>query len=180
MSRVGKRILTIDKDVSVNISAQNLVTVKGPRGELSRIFSPLISIKIEDDKLTTHRANEEKHTKQLHGTTNSLISAMLIGVSKGFEKHLLIKGVGYKAALKGNQLEISAGYSHPFILDIPSSIKIELPKATEIKVSGNSKQEVGEFAAIIRKIRKPNVYSGKGIMYADERIMRKEGKAASK
>lgn len=180
MSRVGKRILTIDKEVSVSVSPENLVTIKGPRGELSRAFSPLITIKIEDDKLTTHRANEEKHTKQLHGTTNSLIAAMLIGVLKGFEKNLIIKGVGYKAAIKGNQLEVSAGYSHPFILDIPQSLKIELPKPTEIKVSGNSKQEVGEFAAIIRKIRKPNPYSGKGIMYSDERVMRKEGKAASK
>lgn len=180
MSRVGKRILTLEAGVTIDIKENNLVNVTGPRGTLTKQFSDLITIKIEGSEVTTHRANEEKHTKQLHGTTNSLLAGMIIGVSKGFEKNLLIKGVGYKSALKGNQLEVHAGYSHPFLLDIPSSVKVEVGKPTEIKVSGNDKQEVGEFAAKIRKIRKPNVYSGKGIMYSDERIIRKEGKAASK
>ncbi|MGL4343059.1 MAG: 50S ribosomal protein L6 [Metamycoplasmataceae bacterium] len=180
MSRVGNRIITIPSGVTIEIKENNLVDVKGPRGILTRIFSPLISIKINESEVTTHRANELKHTKQLHGTTNSLLSSMIIGVSKGFEKELLIKGVGYKAALKGQELEVSAGYSHPVILEIPSTISLELKKPTEIKISGNDKQEVGEFAAKIRKIRKPNVYSGKGIMYSDEVIRRKEGKATSK
>lgn len=179
MSRVGNRILTLPSGVSIE-NNQNLVTIKGPKGQLTKQFSSLISINVENDKVTTIRANEEKHTKQLHGTTNSLLSGMIKGVNEGFVKKLLIKGVGYKAALMGTKIEIYAGYSHPYLIDIPSDIKLEVPKPTEIIVSGIDKQKVGEFAAIIRKVRKPNVYSGKGIMYDDEIIRRKEGKAASK
>lgn len=179
MSRVGNRILTIPSGVTLE-NNQNLVIVKGPKGELKRQFSSLISINVENDKLTTIRANEEKHTKQLHGTTNSLLAGMIKGVSEGFTKKLLIKGVGYKAALIGNKIEIHAGYSHSHVIEIPTGIKLEIPKPTEIIVSGIDKQQVGEFAAILRKVRKPNVYSGKGIMYDDEVIRRKEGKAASK
>lgn len=179
MSRVGNRILTIPSGVTLE-NNQNLITIKGPKGELKKQFSTLISINIENDKLTTIRANEEKHTKQLHGTTNSLLAGMIKGVSEGFSKKLLIKGVGYKAALVGNQIEIHAGYSHSHKIAIPAGIKLEIAKPTEILVTGIDKQQVGEFAAIIRKVRKPNVYSGKGIMYDDEIIRRKEGKAASK
>ncbi|MBD5423019.1 MAG: 50S ribosomal protein L6 [Mycoplasma sp.] len=179
MSRVGNRILTIPSGVVLE-NNQNLVTVKGPKGELKKQFSSLISINIENDKLTTVRANEEKHTKQLHGTTNSLLAGMIKGVSEGFVRKLLIKGVGYKAALIGNKVEIHAGYSHSHVIEIPNGIKLEIPKPTEMIVSGIDKQQVGEFAAILRKVRKPNVYSGKGIMYDDEVIRRKEGKAASK
>ncbi|MGL5204977.1 MAG: 50S ribosomal protein L6, partial [Metamycoplasmataceae bacterium] len=114
------------------------------------------------------------------GTTNSLLSGMIIGVSSGFTKKLLIKGVGYRVSVVNNFLEVHAGYSHPHFLEIPENIKLELPRPVEILVSGNDKQAVGEFAAQIRKIRKPNVYSGKGIMYDDEVIRRKEGKASSK
>lgn len=179
MSRVGNRVLTIPNDVTFE-NNKNLVTIKGPKGQLSRQFSSLISINVNENQITTVRANEEKHTKQLHGTTNSLLSGMIIGVSNGFSKKLLIKGVGYKASLLENKIEIHAGYSHPYIISIPSEIKVEVPKPTEIVVSGIDKQKVGEFAAILRKVRKPNVYSGKGIMYDDEIIRRKEGKAASK
>lgn len=179
MSRVGNRILTIPSGVTLE-NNQNLITIKGPKGELKKQFSTLISINVENDKLTTIRANEEKHTKQLHGTTNSLLAGMIKGVSEGFSKKLLIKGVGYKAALVGNQIEIHAGYSHSHKIAIPTGIKLEIAKPTEIVVTGIDKQQVGEFAAIIRKVRKPNVYSGKGIMYDDEIIRRKEGKAASK
>lgn len=179
MSRVGNRILTIPSGVTLE-NNQNLITIKGPKGELKKQFSTLISINVENDKLTTIRANEEKHTKQLHGTTNSLLAGMIKGVSEGFSKKLLIKGVGYKAALVGNQIEIHAGYSHSHKIAIPAGIKLEVAKPTEIVVTGIDKQQVGEFAAIIRKVRKPNVYSGKGIMYDDEIIRRKEGKAASK
>ena len=179
MSRVGNRILTIPSGVTLE-NNQNLITIKGPKGELKKQFSTLISINVENDKLTTIRANEEKHTKQLHGTTNSLLAGMIKGVSEGFSKKLLIKGVGYKAALVGNQIEIHAGYSHSHKIAIPAGIKSEVAKPTEIVVTGIDKQQVGEFAAIIRKVRKPNVYSGKGIMYDDEIIRRKEGKAASK
>ena len=179
MSRVGNRILTIPSGVTLE-NNQNLITIKGPKGELKKQFSTLISINVENDKLTTIRANEEKHTKQLHGTTNSLLAGMIKGVSEGFSKKLLNKGVGYKAALVGNQIEIHAGYSHSHKIAIPAGIKLEIAKPTEIVVTGIDKQQVGEFAAIIRKVRKPNVYSGKGIMYDDEIIRRKEGKAASK
>ena len=179
MSRVGNRILTIPSGVTLE-NNQNLITIKGPKGELKKQFSTLISINVENDKLTTIRANEEKHTRQLHGTTNSLLAGMIKGVSEGFSKKLLIKGVGYKAALVGNQIEIHAGYSHSHKIAIPAGIKLEIAKPTEIVVTGIDKQQVGEFAAIIRKVRKPNVYSGKGIMYDDEIIRRKEGKAASK
>lgn len=180
MSRVGNRILSIPAGVTLHNQA-NLVTITGPKGQLSRQFSPLITIAVSaDQKITTLRANEAKHTKQLHGTTNSLLAGMLIGVSSGFSKRLLIKGVGYKAALVGNQVEIHAGYSHPHILSIPEGLQLELPKATEMVVRGIDKQQVGQFAAVLRKVRKPNVYSGKGIMYDTEVIRRKEGKAASK
>ncbi len=179
MSRAGNRILTIPSGVTLE-NNQNLITIKGPKGELKKQFSTLISINVENDKLTTIRANEEKHTKQLHGTTNSLLAGMIKGVSEGFSRKLLIKGVGYKAALVGNQIEIHAGYSHSHKIEIPTGIKLEIAKPTEILVTGIDKQQVGEFAAIIRKVRKPNVYSGKGIMYDDEIIRRKEGKAASK
>lgn len=179
MSRVGNRILTIPSGVTIE-NEKNFVTVKGPKGELKKQFSTLISINVENNQITTVRANEEKHTKQLHGTTNSLLSGMLIGVSSGFVKKLLIKGVGYKANLLGDKIEIHTGYSHPHTIEIPSGITLEVPKPTEINVIGIDKQKVGQFAAILRKVRKPNVYSGKGIMYDDEIIRRKEGKAASK
>lgn len=179
MSRVGNRILNIPQGVSLENQA-NLVTIKGPKGTLSRQFSPLIAIRVENNQISTIRANEAKQTKQLHGTTNSLLSGMLIGVSSGFSKRLLIKGVGYKAALVGNEVEIFAGYSHSHKLAIPADLTVQIPKATEIVISGIDKQKVGQFAAVLRKVRKPNVYSGKGIMYDDEVIRRKEGKAASK
>lgn len=179
MSRVGNRILTIPAGVEL-INNDNLVTIKGPKGQLTRAFSPLITIKVENNQITTIRANEQKATKQLHGTTNSLLSGMLIGVSAGFVKELKLTGVGYKMSLKGNQLEVLAGYSHPVLLDIPQGILVELPKPLEAKISGIDKQLVGQFAANVREVRKPNPYSGKGMAYKDEVIRRKEGKTAAK
>ncbi|QSF13950.1 50S ribosomal protein L6 [Mycoplasma sp. Mirounga ES2805-ORL] len=179
MSRVGNRILTIP--TGVEVKQEGLVfTVKGPLGELKREFSPLIAINVQGSEITTIRANEEKATKQLHGTTNALISNMLKGVSKGFKKELVIKGVGYKATLKGNILEIAAGYSHLVNLEIPNGVKVEVPKATEVSVSGINKEDVGQFAALVHDVRKPNPYSGKGIAYVGEYIRRKEGKTAAK
>lgn len=179
MSRVGNRVLTIPAGTTVTVDGSK-VTVKGKLGTLERVFSPKISINVEGSNLTTTRANEEKHTKQLHGTTNAHIANMILGVSEGFKKDLEIKGVGYKAVLKGNQLQISAGYSHDHFVNIPSDVKVEVPKATEVLISGIDKQSVGQFAAIVRAIRKPNPYSGKGISYKGEYIRRKEGKTASK
>ena len=179
MSRVGKRLITIPEGTTVKVNGSN-VEVTGKNGTLTREFSPLIAISIEGNILSTSRSNEEKHTKQLHGTTNSLLSGMVTGVSEGFKKEIEIKGVGYKAALAGNTLTINAGYSHPVKLEVTEGVKIEVPKPTEIVVSGADKQAVGHMAAIIRDVRRPSPYSGKGIMYKGEQIRRKEGKAAAK
>ncbi|WP_330463532.1 50S ribosomal protein L6 [Metamycoplasma gateae] len=179
MSRIGKRILSIPSGVEVNLE-KNHITIKGSLGQLEYTFSPLISVVIENNEIKTLRANEEKTTKQLHGTTNANINNMLIGVSQGYKKEIEIKGVGYKATLKGNEIEVIAGYSHNVVKQIPSNLKVEVPKPTNIIISGIDKQSVGEFAANIRDIRRPSPYSGKGIMYKDEVIRRKEGKTAAK
>ncbi|AOG60808.1 50S ribosomal protein L6 [Spiroplasma helicoides] len=180
MSRIGNRVLTIPAGVEVKVEANNVVTVKGSKGELTQTFSPLIEIKVEGSELKTIRKNEIKHTKQLHGTTNSLLEGMLTGVDKGFVKELEIVGVGYRAALAGNKVNLSLGYSHPVEYTIPQGITIEVPKPTEIKVSGINKQLVGEVAAKLRGYRRPEPYKGKGVKYKDEKIIRKEGKAAGK
>lgn len=179
MSRVGNRLLSIPQGVEVVLN-QTTLTVKGKLGSLSKTFSNLIAIVIEDGKISTVRANEEKHTKQLHGTTNSLIANMIKGVSEGFKIELEIKGVGYKAALKGNVVELAVGYSHLVNLEIPQGLTVAIPKATEIIVSGIDKELVGHFASIIRGVRCPSPYSGKGISYKGEKIRRKEGKTSSK
>ncbi|RMA78589.1 large subunit ribosomal protein L6 [Metamycoplasma subdolum] len=179
MSRIGNRILKVPENVQVELN-QNTIKVKGNLGELTYTFNPLIKVVVENSEIKTIRANEEKTTKQLHGTTNANINNMLIGVSKGYKKEIEIKGVGYKATLKGSEIEIIAGYSHPTLLRIPQELKVEVPKPTNITISGINKQIVGEFAANLRKIRKPSPYSGKGIMYKDEVIRRKEGKTAAK
>ncbi|MGY6171903.1 50S ribosomal protein L6 [Candidatus Mycoplasma pogonae] len=179
MSRVGNRILTLPEGTELIING-SLVEVKGKLGTLTRNFSPLIAITVDNNLVTTQRANELKHTKQLHGTTNSLLAGMIKGVSTGFEKELEIKGVGYKATLNGTTLEVGAGYSHPVFVEVPQNLTVEVPKPTQVIIKGIDKQAVGQFAAIVRKIRKPNPYSGKGIMYKDEVIKLKEGKAASK
>ncbi|ENY54114.1 50S ribosomal protein L6 [Metamycoplasma alkalescens] len=179
MSRIGKRILTIPKNVEVSLTKNHLI-IKGNLGQLEYTFSPLISVVIENNEIKTIRANEDKTTKQLHGTTNAIISNMLIGVSQGYKKEIEIKGVGYKATLKGNEIEVIAGYSHNVLKQIPANLKVEVPKPTNIIISGIDKQAVGQFAAILRDIRRPSPYSGKGIMYKDEVIRRKEGKTAAK
>ena len=179
MSRVGKRLLPLTEGTTLTVNGST-VEVKGKLGTETFTFNPLIAIEVKDGNVSTTRANEEKHTKQLHGTTNSIIQGMIEGVEKGYKKEIEIKGVGYKAALKGTQLEVNAGYSHPHVLDVIEGVKLELPKPTEIIVTGTNKQKVGQMAALIRDIRRPSPYSGKGIMYKDEHIRRKEGKAAAK
>lgn len=179
MSRIGKRILAIPADVEVTLN-DNHIIVKGKLGQLEYTFSPLIQVIVENNEIKTLRTNELKTTKQLHGTTNANIKNMLIGVSEGYKKEIEIKGVGYKATLKGNEIEIIAGYSHPVSVALPSNLKVEVPKPTNIVISGIDKQAVGEFAANLRDIRRPSPYSGKGIMYKDEVIRRKEGKTAAK
>ncbi|KEZ18183.1 50S ribosomal protein L6 [Mycoplasma capricolum] len=180
MSRIGNRLLQIPNGVEVKIAENNLVTITGSKGTLSKQFSPLIKIEVEENKLITKRLNEQKHTKQLHGTTNSLLQGMLIGVSEGFKKELQITGVGYKAAVNGSKLNLSLGYSHPVEFEIPDGVVIQAVKPTELAITGIDKQLVGQVAANIRAYRKPEPYKGKGIKYKNETIIRKEGKAAGK
>ena len=180
MSRIGNKTITIPAGVEVTITAGNEVSVKGSKGTLTRTFSPLIEIKIDGNVVTCVRANEEKHTKQLHGTTRALLSNMIEGVSTGFTKDLVLVGIGFKAAISGKKLTLNVGYSHPVIFDIEEGITVTVPEPTKISVTGIDKQRVGEIAANIRASRKPEPYKGKGVQYAGERIRRKEGKTAAK
>jgi large subunit ribosomal protein L6 len=177
MSRVGKRVITLPAGVTVEQNG-NIFTVKGPKGELTKEFSPLISVKVNGSEITTERVNEIKTTRMLHGTTNSLIQGMVSGVSEGFEKSLEIIGVGYNVKMDGNTLVFSLGLSHKVNLDVPAHLTAEVVSATELKISGIDKQQVGEFAAKIKAYRKPEPYGGKGIRYKGEHIIRKAGKAA--
>ena len=177
MSRVGNRKLVLPAGVTASVEG-NTVTVKGPKGELSTVINENITVEINGEEITLKRAND--NFKNFHGTANANIKNMIIGVTEGFEKKLESVGVGYRFQLKGNELVVTAGYSHPVIVKIPEGIKLESPSNTELYVRGIDKQLVGEFAANVRKIRKPEPYKGKGIRYADEHVRRKEGKKASK
>ena len=163
MSRIGNRVLTIPAGVEVNVNGNN-ITVKGPKGTLEYTFKNNVDVKVEDGKITVTRKDDSKVSKQLHGTTNSNINNMLIGVSEGFKKELEINGVGYRFQLQGNKLVVSAGYSHAVEMVAPEGIKMEMPdkSQTELIISGYDKQAVSEFAANIREIRKPEPYKGKG------------------
>ena len=177
MSRVGNRKINIPTDVTVTVDG-NVVTVKGPKGELSTVINENITVNMDGNEITLTRKND--NYKNFHGTANANINNMIIGVTKGFEKKLESVGVGYRFQLKGQELVVTAGYSHPVNVEIPTGITLEVPSNTELFVRGIDKQLVGEFAANVRKIRKPEPYKGKGIRYADEHIRRKEGKKASK
>ena len=179
MSRIGNRVLTIPEGVTVK-AENGLVTVTGPKGELSLNLNANISVSVENAEVKVTRNSEIKKTKQMHGTTNALIANMIEGVSKGYEKALEIIGVGYRFNVKGKELEINAGYSHKVNLTIPEGITVEQVSATEINIKGIDKEAVGKFAAEIREVRKPEPYKGKGIRYKGEHIRRKEGKKASK
>ena len=179
MSRIGNKTITIPAGCEISVSDKNEVIVKGPKGTLTRQFSELISIKVEDGSVNCVRANEEKHTKQLHGTTRALINNMIIGVTEGFSKTLEIEGIGYKAALEGKTLVLNLGYSHDIRYEIEDGITCEVPNPTTIKISGIDKQRVGEVSSVIRGYRKPEPYKGKGIRYKGEHIRRKEGKTAA-
>ena len=180
MSRIGNRILTIPAGVEVNVEG-NTITVKGPKGTLNYTFRNNVEVKVEDGKIAVTRKDDTKVSKQLHGTTNSNINNMLIGVSEGYKKELEINGVGYRFQLQGNKVVVSAGYSHTVEMVAPEGVKMEMPEKsqTELIISGYDKQAVTEFAANIRDIRKPEPYKGKGIKYKDEHIRRKEGKKAA-
>ncbi len=179
MSRIGNKTITIPAGCEVSVSDSNEVTVKGPKGTLSRQFSPLIDIKVEGAEVNCKRANEAKTTKQLHGTTRALLHNMIVGTTEGFKKTLEIVGIGYRAEMKGNVLNLNLGYSHEINFDVEDGLTIETPNPTTIIVSGIDKQRVGEAAAQIRGFRKPEPYKGKGIRYKGEKVAHKEGKTAA-
>lgn len=177
MSRIGKQPVAIPAGVEVKIDGHT-VTVKGKQGELTRAFNPMMSIKQDGDAIVVERPDDSREAKSLHGLTRTLVHNMVVGVSEGFSKKLQLVGVGYRAALKGKDLELQLGYSHPVIIAPPAGITFEVPTATEIVVKGPSKEEVGQVAANVRAWRKPEPYKGKGIRYDGEYVRRKLGKAA--
>ena len=176
MSRVGNKIINVPEGVTVEVAEDNTVTVTGPKGTLVRQFSPVISINQEDNVITVARSSEQKTHKQLHGTTRALLANMIEGVHVGFKKELEIVGIGYRGQMKGNTLVLNIGYSHPVEVEGEEGVKIETPSNTKIVVSGISKERVGQVAAQIREVRKPEPYKGKGIRYVGEYVRRKEGK----
>jgi large subunit ribosomal protein L6 len=178
MSRIGKKPILIPSGVDVTLDG-NHVTVKGPKGTLEHDAPDDIAITREGDELLVARPDDEREHRALHGLTRSLIANMVIGVSEGFVKELEIVGVGYRAAAAGpRRLDLQLGFSHPVAVDAPEGVEFEVPIPTRITVRGFDKQLVGQVAADIRKIRKPEPYKGKGIRYADERVLRKAGKSA--
>ena len=178
MSRIGNKLILLPAGVTLTVEGQNNVVVKGPKGELAYQFNANMGIEVNGNEVKVTRPDDSIANKTFHGTTRALLNNMVIGVSEGFAKTLLIEGVGYRASLKGNTLVIAAGYSHLVELAIPEGLKVVCPSQTEINISGIDKQLVGEFAANVRKVRKPEPYKGKGIRYSDEVIRRKEGKKA--
>lgn len=177
MSRIGKKPVQIPAGVTVTANGSELV-VKGSKGELTRSFNSLIDIKIESEEIIVSKASDAPEADALHGLTRTLIANMIEGVSQGFEKKLELVGVGYRAMLKGKNLELSLGYSHPVIYDAPENISFEVPDNTHIIVKGISKEQVGQVAAEIRAKRPPEPYKGKGVRYEAEHVRRKLGKAA--
>ena len=175
MSRVGKKPITVPSGVDFSVK-DNVVTVKGPKGTLTKEFNKNITIKLEDGHITFERPNDEPFIRAIHGTTRALINNMVKGVSEGYRKTLTLVGVGYRAAAKGKGLEISLGFSHPVIIDEIPGITFTVEKNTTIHIDGIEKELVGQVAANIRAKRPPEPYKGKGVKYADEHIRRKEGK----
>lgn len=177
MSRIGNRELTIPAGVTVSVDG-NVVSVKGPKGELSTEVNKDITVSVEDNKVICKRSND--NFKNFHGTANANIKNMIVGVTEGFEKKLEAVGVGYRFQVKGKTLDVMAGYSHHIEIPVTEGLTLESPSNTELIIKGIDKKKVGDFAADVRKIRKPEPYKGKGIRYTDEHIIRKVGKKASK
>src|SRR3954464_651801 len=177
MSRIGKQPIPVPETVTVSIEPE-LVRVNGPRGELHERVSRELTVAQADGELLVKRPTDRGENRALHGLTRSLIANLVQGVTEGFEKRLEIQGVGYRAALRGKDIELSVGYSHSVTIKAPEGIEFEVPQPTQIVVRGNSKQVVGEIAARIRKVRPPEPYKGKGIRYRDEYVARKVGKRA--
>lgn len=180
MSRVGRLPITIPAGVTVTVSADNVVSVKGPKGELVKAMHKDMNIAVEDNQVVVTRPSDQKEHRALHGLTRALINNMIIGVEKGFEKSLELIGVGYRAQLQGKKLVMNLGYSHPVEIEPMDGITFETPAATKVVVKGIDKEKVGAAAADIRSWRKPEPYKGKGIKYDNEVIRRKEGKTGKK
>lgn len=180
MSRIGKKPVSIPKGVEVKVENDNTVIVKGPKGMLSYKFHPNMKIKVEENQIIVERPNDETFNKALHGTTRALLNNMVKGVTEGFTEELEIVGIGYRGAVKGKTLELTLGYSHPIIYEIPEGIQITMEGTNIIKISGIDKQKVGQVAAEIRSFREPDPYKGKGIRYKGEVIKLKAGKTVGK
>ena len=176
MSRIGKAPISLPSGVEVKVTGNN-VEVKGAKGTLDQKIDPSISVGVDDGIVTVSRTNDERSTRALHGLYRSLISNMVLGVSEGYTKELTAVGVGYRAALKGKDIELQVGFSHPVNVEAPDGITFEVPEPTRIIVTGIDKQKVGQVAANIRSVRPPEPYKGKGIRYKDEHVRRKAGKA---
>lgn len=175
MSRIGKKPVAVPSGVTANVQGQ-LVKVKGPKGARELQLPDDVVIEFEKGEITIHPREETPRSRAMWGTSRTRIANLMIGVTKGFEEKLEINGVGYRAAVQGKNLQISLGFSHDVIFPIPEGIAIATPRPTEIVISGNDKQKVGQVAAVIRGYRRPEPYKGKGVKYADEHIFRKEGK----
>jgi large subunit ribosomal protein L6 len=179
MSRIGRAPIAVPSGVSVAVGSDNTVTVKGPQGELARSVPSAITIRQDGDTLVVERPDDQRQNRALHGLTRSLVANMVSGVNDGFYKELEIVGVGYRAIPKGpGALELALGYSHPVNVNAPDGVTFEVPTPTRIIIKGIDKEKVGQVAADIRKLRKPEPYKGKGIRYLGERVVRKAGKAA--
>jgi large subunit ribosomal protein L6 len=179
MSRIGKKPVPVPNGVTVAVNGP-AITVKGPRGELSRKLHPDMQVKVENGTVTVNRPSDEDRHRALHGLTRSLIANMVEGVTQGYKKQLEITGVGYKAEVKPFGLQLALGYSHPVEYHAPAGIKLSAPQPTAVVVEGADKEKVGQVAAEIRQLRKPEPYKGKGVKYQGEQIRRKAGKAGGK
>ena len=180
MSRIGRAPITLPAGVELTVGEGNLVTVKGPKGTLSRQLAPQMSLEMEGNTLHVKRPNDEKQNRALHGLTRTLVNDMVVGVTEGFSKTLEIQGVGYRAAKEGKNLVMNLGFSHQVIIPETEDIQIEVPDANHVVIKGIDKQKVGQFAADTRKKRPPEPYTGKGIRYAGEVVRIKEGKTGAK
>ncbi|RUM59339.1 MAG: 50S ribosomal protein L6 [Persephonella sp.] len=180
MSRIGRMPINIPNGVEVKIEEGNIVTVKGPKGQLTKQFHPDLEIKVEDNQIKVERPNDTAFMKAIHGTTRALLNNMIKGVSEGFTVELEIVGIGYRANMKGKTLELQLGYSHPVVYEPPEDIQITVEGQNIIKVSGIDKEKVGQVAATIRDFRRPDPYKGKGVRYRGEQLKLKPGKSVGK
>ena len=180
MSRIGRMPITVPAGVTVNVAEGNVVTVKGPKGELTKALRPEMILKQEGSTITVERPSDDKLHRSLHGLTRTLLHNMIVGVTDGYKKELEVNGVGYRVAKEGKKLTMNIGYSHPVVMEETDGITIEVPSPNKIIISGTDKQKVGQFAAEVRGKRPPEPYKGKGIKYTDEVIRRKEGKTGVK